>query len=361
MLTQLQVRAGAGFLAPVSSLSKPVALCGRAKGSRRAPACTPRTRLPEAPMIDPFSGSGEAIRRLAEHARKVAGVDSPILLQGETGSGKGVLASWLHRHGPRAEQPFVDLNCAGLSWEFLDTELFGHAKGAFTGAVAEKPGLFEVAHRGTVFLDEIGDVDLRVQPKILKVLEEKRFRRMGEVRDCEVDIRLIAATHQDLFALVGEGKFREDLYFRISTIPLRVPPLRERREDIPLLARSLLEKLAQDTGRAGCRLSAAAERALQAHAWRGNIREMRNVLERAVLLCETSVIGSRDLHFDGPACGDGAASASRLTLAAVERQHIERVLREEKGRVEEAARRLGMPRSTLYQRLKAWGIAPSKI
>ncbi|MEE8218183.1 MAG: sigma-54 dependent transcriptional regulator, partial [Vicinamibacteria bacterium] len=196
--------------------------------------------------IDPFIGSSAPLRKLAEEARRVAASSSPILIEGETGSGKGVLARWLHRNGPRADEPFVDMNCAGLSRDFLETELFGHEKGAFTGAVSAKVGLLEVAHRGVVFLDEIGDLDPQVQPKLLKVLEEKRFRRLGEVRDRQVDIQLIAATHQNLAAMARERKFRSDLYYRISTIPLRVPPLRERPEDIPALARRLVEGFSAD-------------------------------------------------------------------------------------------------------------------
>ena len=159
---------------------------------------------------------------------RVAPSPLPVLIQGETGTGKGVLARWLHQNGPRADEPFVDLNCAGLSRELLETELFGHEKGAFTGAVAAKPGLLEMAHRGTLFLDEIGDVDLQVQAKLLKVVEDLRFRRLGDVRDRQVDVRLVAATHRDLGRLVQEQKFREDLYYRISALPLVMPPLRER-------------------------------------------------------------------------------------------------------------------------------------
>jgi DNA-binding NtrC family response regulator len=196
--------------------------------------------------IDPFVGTSAPLRQLAEDARRVCASSSPILIEGETGTGKGVLARWLHRNGLRADEPFVDLNCAGLSREFLETELFGHEKGAYTGAVTSKPGLLEVAHRGVFFLDEIGDLDPQVQPKVLKVLEEKRFRRLGEVRDRQVDVHLIAATHQDLAELAKEKKFRSDLYYRISTIPLRVPALRERPEDIPGLARRLLEGFSAD-------------------------------------------------------------------------------------------------------------------
>jgi DNA-binding NtrC family response regulator len=202
-----------------------------------------RSREPAPP--DPFLGTSAAIRSLREEAERVLTADSPVLLLGETGSGKGVLARWLHEKGPRARAPFVDLNCAALSRELLDSELFGHEKGAFTGAVAAKQGLLEVADRGTLFLDEMGDLDLQVQPKLLKVLEEKRFRRLGEVKDRRVDVRLVAATHQDLAAAVRDKRFRSDLYFRISTLILTLPPLRERTEDIPVLARHLLAQMGQ--------------------------------------------------------------------------------------------------------------------
>src|SRR4030095_6145073 len=166
--------------------------------------------------IDPFIGVSPAIHTLAEQAKRVLMTESPVLILGETGSGKGVLARWLHENSPRADEAFVDLNCAGLSRELLENELFGHEKGAFTSATTSKQGLFEVAHRGTIFLDEIGDVDLQIQPKLLKVLEEQRFRRVGDVRDRQVDVRLIAATHQDLSDLVRQKRFRDDLYFRVS-------------------------------------------------------------------------------------------------------------------------------------------------
>ncbi|HEY3355520.1 MAG TPA: sigma-54 dependent transcriptional regulator [Polyangia bacterium] len=308
-------------------------------------------------VIDAFVGTSPAIRELSRHARMVAPADSPILIQGETGSGKGVLAAWLHYNGPRADEAFVDLNCAGLSRELLETELFGHEKGAFTGAIAGKPGLFEVAHRGTVFLDEIGDVDPQVQPKLLKVVEEKRFRRLGDVRDRLVDVRLIAATHEDLGALVRERRFRSDLYFRISTIPLLVPPLRARGEDIPVLARTILVQVGADLGRGPLRLTPEAERALTAYPWPGNIRELKNVLERAVLLSGHDQIGLRDLRFEVTPPADPGAGDANLTLLDVERRHIERILRQEHGHVERAALRLGIPRSSLYQKLKRFRIS----
>ena len=315
--------------------------------------------------VDPFLGSGAAMARLAEHARRVAEADSPVLILGETGAGKGVLARWLHDHGMRSAEAFVDLNCAGLARDLLESELFGHVKGAFTGAVSTKAGMLEVAHRGTVFLDEIGDVDPLVQPKLLKVVEERRFRRVGEVNDRVVDLRLIAATSHDLTGLVNQGKFRSDLYFRISTLPLRVPALRERRDDIPQLAGQMLERLGAERGRELTLTTAAVEQ-LQNYSWPGNVRELRNVLERAVLLSGKSNLGPADLHFDAvvptgatPPAAAGESGES-LTLAQLERQHIERVLRECDGRVADAAARLDVPRSSLYQKLKALGISTSK-
>ena len=311
--------------------------------------------------VDPFIGTSPAIRALADQARKILSSESPILIRGETGSGKGVLARWLHENSPRADEAFVDLNCAGLSRELLETELFGHEKGAFTSATASKQGLFEVAHRGTIFLDEVGDVDLQIQPKLLKVLEEKRFRRVGDVRDRQVDVRLIAATHQDLGQFVREKKFRDDLYFRISTIPLSFPPLRERIEDIPTVAQYLLNKVSVDLGRGDLILDEDCIRALQAYSWPGNIRELRNVIERAVLLSDQHCITIKDLHFDGHGSVGAPFLDSRLTLLELEKQHIERVLQEEHGRVEKAAKRLGIPRSSLYQKIKKHQLGPSKF
>ena len=311
--------------------------------------------------VDPFIGTSAAIRSLADQARKILSTESPVLILGETGTGKGVLARWLHENSPRADEAFVDLNCAGLTRELLETELFGHEKGAFTSATASKQGLFEVAHRGTIFLDEVGDVDVQIQPKLLKVLEEKRFRRLGDVRDRQVDVRLIAATHQDIGQLVREKRFRDDLYFRISTIPLSFPSLRERIEDIPTLAQYLLDKVAADLGRGALHLDQGCIRALQAYSWPGNIRELRNVIERAVLLSDQKHITLNDLHFDGHTQVGAPFLDSRLTLLELEKQHIERVLQEERGRVEVAAKRLGIPRSSLYQKIKKFQIPMSKV
>lgn len=303
---------------------------------------------------DPFLGESPAIKRLAEEVGKICASESAVLIQGETGTGKGVLARWLHDHGPRAEEAFVDLNCAGLSRDLLESELFGHQAGAFTGASQTKLGMLEVAHRGTVFLDEIGDMDPAVQPRLLKVLEEHRFRRVGDIRDKQVDIRLVAATHQDLTALVRQQRFRSDLYFRISTIPLTVPPLRQRPEDIPALARHLLERCGREMGRAGVSVCPEALDALCEYSWPGNIRELRNVLERALLVSDEAAIRIQDLRLAGPglAVSTPFGREETLVLSDLERLAIEAALAAENGNVECAARRLGISRSALYKKIK---------
>lgn len=304
--------------------------------------------------IDPFLGESDAIGSMALEAIRVANSNSPVLLRGETGTGKGVLANWLHENSDRSDESFVDLNCAGLAREFLETELFGYEKGAYTGAVNSKPGLLEVANRGTLFLDEIGDVDPLVQPKLLKVVEEKRFRHLGDVRDRFVDVRLIAATHQDLVKGITEQRFRSDLYFRISTLQITIPPLRERIVDIPVITQDLLAKMSAELTRPQKELSDSAMERLKCHSWPGNIRELRNVLERAVLYSEKQVLGPDDLRFEQNTRGTDNFYHSRLTLAELERLHINRVLEEEMGQVAAAAVRLGIPKSTLYQRLKTF-------
>jgi transcriptional regulator with PAS, ATPase and Fis domain len=256
---------------------------------------------------------------------------------------------------------FVDVNCAGLSPEFLQAELFGYEPGAFTGATDRKLGLLEVGHHGTVLLDEVGDIDMTVQPKLLKVIEERRFRRLGSVRDIEVDIRLLSATNAELARLVEARRFRSDLLFRLDIVRLVCPPLRERREDVPMLARQMLERLGAERGEGDVGLTPAAERQMLEYPWPGNLRELRNVLERAVLL-------TRRLTLDAPDLGLGRASRDApsyvgdadLTLEQVERLHIERVLAIENGSVVRTAHRLQVPRSSLYQKLKKYGIPVSR-
>jgi len=316
--------------------------------------------------IDPFFGKSDAIAELREKTDAVLRTDSPILIHGETGTGKTVLARWIHDRGRRAGEAFVDLNCAGISREFLETELFGHERGAFTGATATKQGLLEVAHRGTVFLDEIGDMDAQVQASLLKVLEEKRFRRLGDVKDRTVDVRLIAATHRDFRALVEENRFRQDLYYRISTLELFVPPLRERRDDIPLLAANILERLARDLGQPLLTITREAERVLCNYEWPGNIRELRNVLERALLRSHGPELDVDSIIMPSSADAPPAPAADNVvrrsgTLDEVERDYIEQVLREEKGLIDRVAVRLGISRSAVYYKARKFGIEISKI
>jgi DNA-binding NtrC family response regulator len=312
--------------------------------------------------VDPFLGESPAVRRLAAQAKRIALSSVTVLILGETGSGKGVLARWLHDQSPRAPEAFVDINCAGLSKELLESELFGYQKGAFTGAVAAKPGLLEMAHRGTLFLDEIGEMDLAVQAKLLKVLEDLRFRRLGDVQDRKVEVRVVTATHRDLAQLVSEGRFREDLYYRIKTLPLTVPPLRERGEDLLLLARRFVVGIGADLGRPGARLSKGAEAALSAYRWPGNVRELRNVLERAVLLSLGDTLEAEDLReslsaSSSPKAGSAEIDGQGLSLAEMEKLHIERTLREHDFRVPRAAEALGIPRSSLYERIRKYQIA----
>jgi DNA-binding NtrC family response regulator len=307
--------------------------------------------------LDPFLGTSAAIRHLAQLANRLLTSESPLFLQGETGSGKGVLANWIHNHGTRAGESFHDLNCAGLSRELLESELFGHRRGSFTGAVENKLGLFEAANHGTLFLDEIGDIDLHVQSKLLKAVEERRFRRLGEVRERMVDVRLISATRCNLEKLMEEGRFRDDLYYRINVVPITIPPLRERSEDIPLLARYLIDRLCHECGRKPMSIEDSALDLLRRHRWPGNIRELRNALERAIQLSERSSLTTADFQLERRCSTDSKPPLSSndfsLTLRQVEENHIEMVLQEEGGSVERAARRLGIARSSLYNRLKS--------
>ncbi len=310
--------------------------------------------------VDPFLGTSAAIREVAKQVERVCLSHCPVLIAGETGSGKGVLAKWLHDHSSRGEEPFIDLNCAGFGRDLLETELFGHEVGAFTGAVQRKVGLLEVAQGGTVFLDEIGDMDLQIQPKLLKILEEKRFRRLGAVQERQLDVRLIAASHEDLAQLVRQKKFRSDLYFRVSTVAIRVPSLRERCEDIPILARHFFERVAVDLGRLHLTLPDQTIETMTAYSWPGNIRELKNVIERAVLLATGETIRPRDLHleFKNEVAVDGE---SQLTLREIQRLHIQKALDAERGNVVRAAVRLGLTRSTLYSKMKTFGINTLRI
>src|SRR5919109_1010773 len=241
-------------------------------------------------------GEDPQLKQVSQQLQRAAGTDATVLLQGESGTGKELFARALHALSPRSEGPFVAINCAAIPETLLETELFGHEKGAFTGAAARKPGRFELAHRGTLFLDEIGDLPLGLQAKILRALEERRFERVGGTQSLHVDVRVVAATNRHLKQAVAARQFREDLYFRLSVFPIAIPPLRERADDITILATHFVEKFCRDMNKKPLSLSLAALDELRAYAWPGNVRELQNCIERAVILCEGDSIQPRHLN-----------------------------------------------------------------
>ncbi len=308
-------------------------------------------------------GISPAIEHLNQLLAQVAHAPSPVLIEGESGTGKGILARLIHSRSPRVRAPFVDLNCAGLSKELLESELFGHERGAFTNAMNTKPGLFEIAGEGTLFLDEIGEMDVSIQARLLNAVEEKRFRRVGGVRDLNANFRLIAATNRDLAADVSAGRFRADLYYRLNVIRLRMPPLRDRLEDIPILAEVILRQLAKDMGRPVPSVSSRAFKKLSEYQWRGNVRELRNVLERAMLTLAGNEIRSEDLLLESPMPmpGQGGSAGSGVPTAEWEIRPLDQVITDyiassveaAGGNMRKAARQLQISPSTLYARLKS--------
>ena len=305
-------------------------------------------------------GESAVLRRVLKQVETVAPTDSTVLILGETGTGKELIARALHDLSPRRERTFVKLNCAAIPTGLLESELFGHERGAFTGAITRKVGRFELAHQGTLFLDEVGDIPPELQPKLLRALQEQEFERLGSTRTVRVNVRLVAATNHDLAQMVGAGRFRNDLYYRLNVFPVVVPPLRERREDIPMLARHFIQRFTRRMGRRIETIPAAVMDALVRYPWPGNVREMQNVIERAVILSTGPAlhIPADDLK-PGPAPADGLADAP-VTLADAEREHILGVLRETGwvvGGPKGAAARLGMKRSTLQKKMKKLGIS----
>ncbi len=290
---------------------------------------------------------------------RVARTNATVLLLGESGTGKEVAARTIHAHSARAGGPFLAVNCAALGEHLLESELFGHEKGAFTGATERKRGRLELADGGTFFLDEIGELRLELQAKLLRVLQEQRFERVGGTRTVEVDVRWVAATNRDLRVMIDAGQFREDLYHRLSVFPIRLPPLRERRVDLLPLARGLLVRAARQLGRPAPRLTAAAEQRLLAARWRGNVRELANALERAVILCDGAELDEQHLWLDDGAPAPGAATAAAAParggirpLAELERDAILAALAEVGGNRRRAAELLGIGERTLYEKLK---------
>jgi formate hydrogenlyase transcriptional activator len=303
-------------------------------------------------------GSSPKFRAVLDDVDMVAPVDSAVLLRGETGTGKEVIAQAIHNASPRRRNPFVAINCAAIPATLIESELFGHERGAFTGALTPRAGRFQLADRGTLFLDEVGDLPLELQPKLLRALQEQRFERLGGNQTIQVNVRVIAATNQDLWGMVQERKFRADLYYRLNVFPITLPPLRERRADIPLLADHFVRKFAERLGKPVHHIPDEVMTALTNHDWPGNIRELQNFIERAVIMTTGTVLRPRlaDLI---PQPSPSSAATTVRTLADAERAHIVETLRETNGVVggrSGAAARLGLPRTTLLARMQRLGL-----
>jgi len=304
-------------------------------------------------------GNSPALEAVLEQVEQVAPTDSTVLIQGETGTGKELIARAVHNISSRCGRSFLKLNCAAIPFDLLESELFGHEKGAFTGAIAQKIGRFEMANKGTLFLDEIGDIPLALQPKLLRVLQEQEFERLGSTRTHQVDVRLVAATNRDLANMVKQGKFRSDLYYRLNVFPVLLPPLRDRREDIPALVQHFVELYARRMGKQIEDISPATMSALSSHQWPGNIRELQNFIERSVILSSGTVLHpplaelKRSVEVE---------SLGAITLEEAERDHIRKTLEHTRWVVagpHGAAARLGIKRSTLYFRMQRLGISRS--
>ncbi|MCZ7592331.1 MAG: sigma-54 dependent transcriptional regulator [Kiritimatiellae bacterium] len=311
--------------------------------------------------LEEIIGQSPAIQEVFDTIRQVAPSRATVLIQGESGTGKELVARALHRLSPRNKGPFVAVHCAALSTTLLESELFGHEKGAFTGATERRKGRFELADGGTLFLDEIGEIDAALQVKILRVLEERRFERVGGTETIDVDVRLVVATNRDLKQMVAEGKFREDLFFRLDVVTLQLPPLRERVGDLPLLAQHYISVLARENGKKLDGITPEALHALSAYDWPGNVRELRNMIERMVVLSRGDRLTLRDvpphLRSDGSAA---PLPGGALSLEANEKQMIVRALKANDGNVTRAAAELGISRRTLHRKLNDYDLREKK-
>jgi DNA-binding NtrC family response regulator len=316
-------------------------------------------------------GEDVQLRQVTQQLHRAAATDATVLLGGESGTGKELFARALHALSPRADGPFVAINCAAIPENLLETELFGYEKGAFTGAAQRKPGRFELAHRGTLFLDEIGELPLALQAKILRALETKSFERVGGTQSLNVDVRVVAATNRNLKARVAERQFREDLYFRLSVFPIEIPPLRERTEDIVILARHFVDKFCRDLNKRSLELSPGSIEELRTYPWPGNVRELQNSIERAVILCDGDAILPRHLNLSFrqatavPApvspweqidLSGTLSDALRRVIAEVERRKVEQALRDAAGNKQRAAELLQIGFKSLVAKMKEYGI-----
>lgn len=303
-------------------------------------------------------GSSQGLRDALDSVRIVAQTDAAVLIQGETGTGKELVAKAIHEESLRKRGPFVKVNCAAIPSSLLESELFGHERGAFTGAIAQTIGRFQLAHNGTLFLDEIGDLPLELQPKLLRVLQEREFERLGSPQPIRVNVRIVAATNQDLLEMVRDRRFRTDLFYRLNVFPITLPALRDRLEDIPLLAQHFVRKFACRMNKNVCQISSDMMEILERHSWPGNIRELQNVIERAVILSPGPELRVPPIAVQR--MGDRDAPPPSRTLAEAERDHIVGVLEDVRGVVggrNGAAARLGLPRTTLLHRMHKLGIS----
>jgi two-component system nitrogen regulation response regulator NtrX len=355
------------FVEKPLSLEKTVLVVSNALRQRRLEAENRALRA-RVDRTQTMVGESYAMRQLREQVAMAAPTNGRVLIYGENGTGKELVARTVHMLSRRRTGPFIEVNCAAIPEELIESELFGHVRGAFTGAVADRRGKFEAADGGTLFLDEIGDMSVKTQAKVLRVLQEQTLEAVGGTTPIKVDARVIAATNKELQAEIRAGRFREDLYFRLNVIPIFVPPLRDRREDVPLLADHFMAELAREYGRRVKTLDAGAIDAIQRYQWPGNVRELRNVIERLMIMVPGDSISSGDLGFlDISGLGADAAapgSAERLTLHDArdrfERDLILRTLAEQQGNMSRTADVLGVERSNLYRKMKAFGIAPSR-
>jgi NtrC-family two-component system response regulator AlgB len=308
-----------------------------------------------------FESRSPAFLRFLQRSARAAASDAVLLVRGESGSGKNVLARWIRANSPRAEAPFITVNCPALSGDLMTSALFGHRKGAFTGAIADVAGKVQEAENGTLLLDEVGELTSDAQSRLLRFLNDRTYERLGEARERQADVRLIAATNRDLETEVRSGRFREDLFYRLNVVTLTLPPLRERLEDVLVLAHHYLAIFSRKQRRHGLRFSAAAEHAMQAHTWPGNLRELRNAVERAVILGSREQIDSGDLGLltvssDAHGCGPAAEVGDLISIEALEREHIARVVARAPS-LEAAARILEIDATTLQRKRKRYGLA----
>jgi two-component system nitrogen regulation response regulator NtrX len=309
-------------------------------------------------------GGSVSMKALRQQLALMAGTNGRVLIYGESGTGKELVAHAIHAQSPRVNEPFVEVNCAAIPEELIESELFGHIKGSFTGAVEDKTGKFQKADSGTLFLDEVGDMSLRTQAKVLRALEEQRFEPVGAAQSAQVDVRVVAATNKHLEEEIERGNFREDLFYRLNVIPFFVPPLRDRREDIPLLADHFLREFTTAYGRRPKELTAEAYRALTDHHWPGNVRELKNLIERIVILNPQVRVDARHIPLTPPRrSSDGSQGrfgSLQEVREAVEREYILKKLEEANGNVTRTAELLGLERSNLYRKMKTLGIGPKE-